>query len=252
MTEPEHLLSIDLARNTKIEIFDGCGYVQYCYHGGMEEDIIRAARMSTSKGFQGWETDFKLLTYLKTHKHNTPFEFVNIVFEIGAPIYVARQVFRHRTFSYNEESGRYVELRNGAYIPKLRLQDTKNKQGSLGIFDPEDPKTKELETDIKNHYQYTRMVYEKLLREGVSKEVARMILPVSTITRWRMSGNLRNWLQYLELRLEGHAQQETREMSFEIFKFLSVLFPKTMELFLADIDLTKYPELNALGLHNPG
>lgn len=90
-----------------IDLFDH-GYVKEIEHWGSDERIVEAARMSTNKGFQGWDTDAKLLRYLYEHKHFSPFEMAGMVVEVQAPIFVFREWHRHRTQSYNELSARYT------------------------------------------------------------------------------------------------------------------------------------------------
>lgn len=224
-------MSTPSTKPNRLSLYSGQGYVERCYMGGTEEDIIRAARMSTHKGFQGWDTDHKLLKYLWDNKHVTPFEFVTLTFEISAPIFVARQVFRHRTFSYNELSGRYSEIPENCYIPeKFGKQDTKNKQGSTGEFtDTENMDCGEI---MQNAVDQAFSAYRALLAKGVSKEQARFILPVNTFTKWRQTGNLRNWLHFLSLRLDAHAQKETRELAEMIAHLTHDVCPLTINLAL--------------------
>jgi len=216
----------------RIDLYGGKGYVEFLYSGGTEEDIIKAARMSTNKGFQGWDRDLKLLSYLWNNRHFTPFEFCQIAIEIKAPIYVARQVFRHRTFSYNEQSGRYSELPEEAYIPELKFQSQTNKQGSGSLVSAQSKIVafgfSVLDTALHKLQWFT---YKALLAAGVSKEQARMRLPVSTMTKWRMTGNLRNWIHFLGLRMDTHAQEETRELAKAIFEILSAQYPRSLQLF---------------------
>jgi thymidylate synthase (FAD) len=95
------------------------GYVRVIEHWGSDERVIEAARMSTNKGFQGWDTDEKLLAYLYNNKHATPFEMAGLVIEVKAPLFVFREWHRHRTQSYNEMSARYVPLPDENYTPSV-------------------------------------------------------------------------------------------------------------------------------------
>lgn len=229
-----------MTTNNRLPLYDGQGYVERCYTGGTEEDIIRAARMSTHKGFQGWDTDHKLLKYLWDNKHSTPFEFVTLTFEISAPIFVARQVFRHRAlqiteepeeFAFNELSGRYSEIPENTYIPeKFGKQDTKNKQGSTGEF--ADDQNQTIRDIMIRASDNAFVAYRELLAMGVSKEQARFILPVNTFTKWRQTGNLRNWIHFLTLRLDAHAQNETRELAQQIAWLSHDVCPLTINLAL--------------------
>src|SRR3990172_2230213 len=107
------------------------GYIELVEHWGSDERIIEAARMSTGKGFQGWDKDEKLLAYLYNNKHATPFEMAGMVIEVKAPIFVFREWHRHRTQSYNEMSARYIPLPDENYIPsveRLMMRGGTNKQ----------------------------------------------------------------------------------------------------------------------------
>jgi len=197
---------------------------------GSEEDIIRAARMSTSGSFRGWDKDEGLLAYLFVNQHMTPFEMCILHVEVECPIFIARQWMRHRTFSYNELSGRYTELPDVVWIPgakQWRRQSFKNKQGS----EANDKPLPELSEAFETAEHVCRDAYRMALEAGVAREQARVILPVGTMTRFRVCGNLRNWLHFLELRLDPHAQQEIREFAEAILKMIRMLWPRTAALF---------------------
>lgn len=235
------------------------GYVELVETWGSDERIIESARMSTDKGFKGWgpypcpgcetakdtgcpmckgkaliEGDEKLLKFLYTHKHMTPFEMAGATFEIQAPIFVFREWHRHRTQSYNEMSGRYTELPDKYYVPSLDrlmggMQSTKNKQGSHSGFDGN--QAKEIAKKLKDAYDDARDVYEELLAKGVARELARLVVPVAQYSRMRASANLRNWLGFLTLRTDPAAQSEIREYAWVVEAFLTNAFPRTMALF---------------------
>lgn len=210
------------------------GYIDVVEHWGSDERIIEAARMSTAKGFQGWDTDFKLLKYLYTNKHMTPFEMAGLIVEVQAPIFVFREWHRHRTQSYNELSARYTELPDCYYEPSLeRLmaakQGLQNKQGSAEGFSSQ--VAEDIRYDLRFAYRRARESYEAFLKEGVAREIARLVIPVAQYSRMRASANLRNWLSFLTLREEAHAQFEIRQYAHALNSILVELFPKTMELF---------------------
>lgn len=210
------------------------GYVKLVDKWGSDEGIIEAARMSTAKGFQGWETDARLLQYLWRHKHCTPFEMAGLTIEVQAPIFVFREWHRHRTQSYNELSARYTELPDLFYIPSLeRLmagrQATKNKQGSEEGFTEREAAL--IQADIAMAYRESRKDYMNLIDKGVSRELARLVIPVSQYSRMRASANLRNWLQFLELRMAEGAQWEIRQFANVVGEIVSELFPRTYALF---------------------
>lgn len=218
----------------KINLLDH-GYVQYVEHWGSDERIIEAARMSTNKGFQGWDKDTKLLRYLWENHHATPFEMAGLVVEVQAPIFIFREWHRHRTQSYNELSSRYTELPDLYYVPSLaRLMDgkqsTKNKQGSEdGGFNEQ--QAADFENAIREAGYRARGTYERLLKAGVARELARLVIPVNQYSRMRASANLRNWLAFLTLRLDPTAQWEIRQYARAVALFVQEKFPRTYTLF---------------------
>lgn len=208
------------------------GHVKLIEAWGSDENVIRAARQSTDKGVQGWPEDERLLGYLYRHRHMTPFEMAGMIVEVQAPIFVFREWHRHRTQSYNEMSGRYVQLPNLTYVPSIeRLsaggQSTTNKQASGAAFDqPEVAR----EIIAKAHAE-AREHYERLLAMGVAKELARAVLPVAQYSRMWASANLRNWLAFLDLRLPENAQWEIRQYACAVLDLVRGQFPRTAALF---------------------
>jgi thymidylate synthase (FAD) len=242
------------------------GYLKHIESWGSDERIIESARMSTNKGFQGWgqnhckrcglaeqaamtvptcmdkvpheweyvAKDEKLLTYLYEHKHLTPFEMCGLTIEVQAPIFVFREWHRHRTQSYNELSARYTELPNLFYIPdNERLmaakQSKKNKQGSEDGFTLDEAEN--LANTLLTHMAYCRTLYESLLIAGVSREVARIVIPVAQYSRMRASANLRNWLAFLTLRMDPAAQYEIRAYANVVGDLIKQEFPRVWGLF---------------------
>ena len=240
------------------------GYVNLVESWGSDERIIEAARMSTDKGFNKWEDswvcqecrcsfcidmgtcracggglklakgDMHLLSYLWIHQHHTPFEQVGFTVEVQAPIMVFREWHRHRTQSYNEMSGRYTTLPDLYYIPSTeRLmagkQSKSNKQSSEEGFT--EKQAFDLRADIIYQTEQSRKMYETLLARGVSRELARLVLPVNQYSRMRASANLRNWLGFLRLRLDKAAQWEIREYSKAVGQLVAEHFPRTWSLF---------------------
>lgn len=224
--------------------------------------------MSTDKGFQGWEPpicqpsctrwshedeiefydgkgecscgnaskkgDEKLLRYLYEHRHTTPFEMAGMVIEVQAPIFVFRQWHRHRTQSYNELSARYTELPDVFYIPSEErivqsAASSSNKQakGKGELNEPAYHVQAAVRVGCDEAYQR----YKWILAAGVSPELARCVLPVNIYSRMRASANLHNWLHFLTLRLDEHAQWETRQFAAAVAEFIKVTFPRTYQLF---------------------
>lgn len=173
--------------------------------------------------------DDRLRSRLWRDNHASPFEFCDLTVEIEAPIFVARQIFRHRTFSFNEFSLRYSEhgVREWAedYLkPEAwRLQDQANKQMSAGELYHNQELVDSLYMEACSQ---AFAAYEEMLARGVSREQARMVLPQSTYTRWRQKGNLRNWLGFLSLRMAADVQPETRVVAERVAEVVRELWPK--------------------------
>lgn len=219
------------------------GYVKLIESWGSDERIIEAARMSTQQGFKGWGTtespgDEKLLRYLWTHKHATPFEMAGMTIEVKAPIFVFREWHRHRTQSYNEMSARYAPLPNENYSPTVNrliegatLAGT-NRQASA-LTDEEITETSAglwLE-ELRKLYEHAQHVYDRGLKIGVPKEIARLPCPVARYSKMRASANLRNWLAFLTLRMNIAAQWEIRQYANAVGELIAQAFPRTWELF---------------------
>ena len=222
------------------------GSIKFIEHWGSDERIVEAARMSTNKGFLGWEPtdehpgDFKLLEYLYNHKHSTPFEMAGMVLEIKAPIMVFREWHRHRTQSYNEMSARYVPLPDENYIPSLErvmrgantATTNKQAQGTAQVELTEDAAMYWLQ-QLEAVYNEAQAVYELGLKLGIPKELARLPVPVARYSRMRVSCNLRNWLAFLTLRMDANAQYEIRVYANEVCKIIEKLYPRTHKLFIS-------------------
>lgn len=231
----------------RTEVLD-LGYVELVETWGSDERIIEAARMSTGKGFKGWGDvenpgDEKLLDYLYTNKHATPFEMAGFVIEVKAPIFVLREWHRHRTQSYNEMSARYVRLPGDNYMPSIeRLMSgantaTTNKQAQGSGRKLEEVDAKIWLDLIGEMFRFSQQVYELGIKHGIPKELARLAIPVARYSRMRASANLRNWLAFLTLRQAENAQWEIRQYADAVGRIVYEHFPKTWELF--DKELNK-------------
>jgi len=213
------------------------GYVTLIETWGRDESIIEAARMSTGKGFQGWETDQKLLVYLYNNKHATPFEMAGMVIEVKAPIFVFREWHRHRTQSYNEMSARYIPLPDENYTPsieRLMMPGGTNKQAQSTGSPLNNYGATAWQYELEALYKHAQRVYEHGLLAGVPKELARLAMPVSRYSRMRASANLRNWLSFLTLRMAPNAQWEIRQYANAVGALISEHFPRTWKLFEAE------------------
>jgi len=175
----------------------------------MQGAIEEARRAGEDRG-----SDHRLIKYLWKHKHTSPFESVTLTFEVRAPIFVFRQWHRHRTWSYNELSGRYRELPEEFYVPaydKIGAPDPKNRQGRIISGAPVyDNGTCEL---IHEACQAAFMQYRIMLGRGVPRELARTVLPLATYSHMFASVNLLNLFRFMTLRSDDPAQYEIRVYS---------------------------------------
>lgn len=205
---------------------------------GDDRSVVQAARVCyRSDGAGDAARDMKLLTYLMTHDHLTPFEHVVLKFHVKAPIFVARQWFRHRSSSYNEVSGRYTEMKDEFYVPeRWRAQDKVNKQGSVAADLPHDLITRFARTSAERSYKD----YRALLELGVSKEMARFVLPVNLYTEWYWTINARNLMAFFRLRCDDHAQWETRQYANAMWEIFRGAMPVTAAAFLDTLPIEGY------------
>jgi len=203
-------------------------------HFGDDYTIIDAARTSTGKERKGIVADKKLLSYLWKNQHLSPFEQVNFQWHIVTPIFVARQIMRHRTFRFNEASARYKQMPMDFFSPEVwRKQNTEgNKQGSSGEIDNQIF----CQSTMELAYNCAELAYNELLLAGVSKEQARMVLPVGLMTEMVVSTDLRNLLHFVQLRTDPHAQPEIQEVANKMFDLVSEIVPWTCDLFLEDVE----------------
>lgn len=212
------------------------GSVDLVEHWGSDERIIEAARMSTRKGFNGWPQDERLLRYLWENKHSTPFEMAGAVIEVQAPIFVFREWHRHRSQSFNEASARYAPVPDVVYVPtveRLMMQSSANKQANKadGAVDLTEEGAASFQLALCANYRSSEATYRAALRNGVPKELARLVLPVARYSRMRASANLRNWLAFLTLRMAPNAQWEFQQFADAVHETLVPLFPRSMALF---------------------
>lgn len=220
---------IEIPSGDEISLYNGLGYCRYIDHLGSDLRALEAARISYKSPSKGKEQDVKLLRYLITNKHTSPLEQNSITFNIKMPIFIMRQLVRHRTARLNEWSGRYSELEDEWFVPtEWRKQDTKNKQGSLESEDLDHAllteKTEEICRACYDHYQW-------LLSKGVAKELARVCLPLNMMTEIYFNIDLHNLMHLLKLRLDGHAQKEIRELAQAMAHYAEIAYPESMKIF---------------------
>lgn len=206
------------------------GFVRLVDWMGGDEAVVLSARVSYAQGLKGDEKDRKLVDYLLKHQHMTPFEQAVFKFHIKMPIFVMRQLVRHRAASINEESARYREVDDDFYVPQaFRRQDSVNKQGSVAAPEINQGKALELyEKTVQSAYQ----AYRGLIGQGVAREMARMCLPVGLYTQIYWTISARNLMHFIELRAESHAQWEIQQYALACAKFFKIRMPWTWDAFL--------------------
>ena len=186
-----------------------------------ERLIGKIARVSNPANEDNPEVT-KLLRYLIKHKHWSPFEMASMCVEINTTRAIAAQILRHRSFSFQEFSQRYAPALDVS-IPHLRRQDLKNRQNSIDDLDEQTAEF--IETKITNHFHEARELYDFMLSKGVAKECARSVLPLNTTTRLYMSGTIRSWLHYIDLRSWHGTQWEHTQIALNALEILKQELP---------------------------
>ena len=190
-----------------------------------DELIAYMARVSNPTN-QSNPNSFKLIKYLITHKHWSPFEMVNMCVEINTTRSISAQLLRHRSFSFQEFSQRYADV-NGLgdpVFPALRRQDLNNRQNSIDDIGVHCQT--EWFKEIESLYNQTSKLYKQMLNAGIAKECAREILPLASPTRLYMNGTLRSWIHYCELRTGNGTQKEHRDIALEIKNLIKQNYPQ--------------------------
>jgi len=195
-----------------------------------ENLVARMARVSNPANQNNPATAPKLLKYLIKNKHWSPFEMVNVCMEIETTRDIARQILRHRSFSFQEFSQRYAVSEGFIQDSQARLQDEKNRQNSLYTDD----------ISLQNWFEgaqrrlitEAKFLYTAALDKGIAKECARVFLPEGlTVSKMYMQGTLRSWLHYVDIRTDVATQKEHRDVAVQCAKILEEHFPSVMEAF---------------------
>jgi len=228
----------------KIDLLDH-GFIRLIDWMGSDLSISRNARVSYDA--EPREQDEKLINYLYNNGHNTPFEAVTVTFEVKAPIFVFRQWHRHRTQSYNELSARYRELPEEFYIPEPHLvgkQNADNKQ----MRDPmteeeyanlplkEQSVTERMLEVMKAQNETSFWIYKKMIADGVPRELARSVLPVSTYSHMFATVNLNNLFKFLYERTHTHAQYEIRVYAMAMLELIEPIVPIATAAFKENVE----------------
>jgi thymidylate synthase (FAD) len=199
------------------------------------EDLVAyCARVSNPNNQLNKKTSQKLLKYLIKHKHWSPFEMVSMTLEIKTSRAIAAQILRHRSFSFQEFSQRYSEALSSCPI-ELREQGKTNRQVGDEVIDPVimdeyySKTTRSASEVLKSYTDFAFKIYEDLIKSGVARESARMILPLSTETTMYMSGSLRSWIHYIDLRSQEETQKEHRQVADDCKNIFLDQFPTLSE-----------------------
>lgn len=204
------------------------GFVQYRSHMGDDHEIAMDARTSYDRRDNKGKNDRGLLRRLMRDRHTSPFEMAEVKFLIKMPIFVARQWVRHRTANMNEVSARYTQLPSEMYLPdEFKCQDKKNKQGSAEPHHDSDGLIMDLGCDFNDAYDK----YDGMLKDDVSREQARIALPLAVYTKFVWKMDLHNLFHMMNLRMDSHAQYECRVYADAIAAIVEQLFPLSYEAF---------------------
>jgi thymidylate synthase (FAD) len=208
---------VDLLDHGKLELVDFMG---------SDLSVVQGARISNGAALPDWRgaPDERLINFLAENGHMSPFEHAVFKFYVKAPLFVVREWQRHRTFSYNERSGRYKKFDPEFYVPiRARIPDPNNKQSSI---ESDDIYLSGYQAGaIMSVLDVAYRAYEKMLDKGIAREVARMVLPLNLYTEFYVTGNFRNFMHFLELRNTPDAQQEIRVYAQAIADILEEKMP---------------------------
>jgi thymidylate synthase (FAD) len=212
----------------RIDVLDH-GFVRLIDVMGTDDSVCQAARVSYGEGTKTVNTDRNLIRYLMRHEHTTPFEMCEVKFHIKLPIFVMRQLIRHRTASVNEYSGRYSVMSNEFYTPKtFEKQSKTNAQGRSESLDNIKGK---LQFGFNRIHGEAYKQYEEFLDEDLARESARGLLPVSNYTEAYWKCNMKNFLHMIKLRADSHAQWEIQEYANAMYDLVKPKFPIICEAF---------------------
>jgi thymidylate synthase (FAD) len=204
-----------------------------------QELIAYCARVSNPANQLNTETSEKLIRYLVRHQHWSPLEMVNACIEIETTRDIARQILRHRSFSFQEFSQRYAdptaELSQAFTLREARLQDTKNRQNSIELDADQQLLAIEWERAQKRVLFAVEKEYKWAIDNGIAKEQARAVLPEGlTISRLYMNGTLRSWIHFIELRSANGTQKEHQQIAIECARVIATVFPMAADLVAKD------------------
>lgn len=199
-----------------------------------EDLIVYIARVSNPSNQENTATSERLLRYLIKNKHWSPFDMVDMTIEVKTSRAIAAQILRHWSFDFQEFSQRYAEAVDMEPV-EIRSAGSTTRQGSAEVFDPilgaGEDWSMAASGAIRRHIENSVALYKDLINEGVAKEVARMVLPLTTQTTLYMKSSVRNWMFYFSQRLDPHAQKEHRELAQLMVPYFRQHFPNVHAAF---------------------
>ena len=222
--------SAQLEKSLGMKTIHQLGFVKLLDVMGDDEEVENSARISYGEGTRKVNQTRNLIRYLMRHKHTSPFEMCEVKFHLKLPIFIMRQLVRHRTANLNEYSGRYSVMSNEFYLPEgdyLAKQSTTNSQGRGEVLEQEGL----LQFEFNRIYDGASMAYQVLLEEDLSREVARAVLPVANYTECIWKIDLHNFFHFVKLRSDSHAQREIRDYSDVMYELVKPNFPLCCEAF---------------------
>ncbi|HYZ75797.1 MAG TPA: FAD-dependent thymidylate synthase [Gaiellaceae bacterium] len=218
----------------KIRVLDH-GFVRLDDSMADDLSVVNAARVSFARRKETMdESDEGLIRFLLRERHGTPFEHNSFRFHVRAPIFVAREWFRHRVGSFNEFSMRYARATEDFYVPEP--EDVRTQVGKPGAysFEPVEPELAEAtREELRTVYEHAYTTYERLVEAGVARELARLVMPVAAYTEFYWTINARSLMNFVSLRAAETAQREIRRYAEACERFLEARMPVTYAAFVA-------------------
>ena len=222
--------SAQLEKSLGMKTVHQLGFVKLLDVMGSDEEVENAARISYGKGTRKVSQTRNLIRYLIRHKHTSPLEMCEVKFHIKLPIFIMRQLVRHRTANLNEYSGRYSIMSDEYYLPEadyLQKQSTTNNQGREEAI----PQKGLLQFEFNRMYDGAQIAYENLLNFELTKELARAVLPVANYTECIWKIDLHNFFHFVKLRADKHAQREIQDYANAMYELVKPKFPLCCEAF---------------------
>ena len=222
--------SAQLEKTLGMKTVHQLGFVKLLDVMGSDEEVENAARISYGKGTRKVSQTRNLIRYLIRHKHTSPLEMCEVKFHIKLPIFIMRQLVRHRMANLNEYSGRYSIMSDEFYLPEadyLQKQSSTNNQGR----GEKHPSTGLLQFEFNRIYDGAQIAYENLLNFELTKELARAVLPVANYTECIWKIDLHNFFHFVKLRADKHAQREIQDYANAMYELVKPKFPLCCEAF---------------------